>query len=157
MTKADRIHKAYESEIHKLDYQFVHYKKFDYNILRKIWSINTRGSGEQTSYNDVLIMADTETSKKKPDEYDPEAKKQKYKTGPNHVVAWTISIRAYHHNIVTLYGRKPSKMIETILRIHEHMRGLKTVIYFHNLSYDHIFLRKFAYDLLGTPMHQLNV
>lgn len=157
MTKADRIHLAYESEIHKLEYQFVHYKKFDYNILRKIWIINTRGSGEQTSYNDVLIMADTETSKKKPDEYDPEDKKQKYKTGPNHVVAWTISIRAYHHNIVTLYGRKPSKMIETILRIHEHMRGLKTVIYLHNLGYDHIFLRKFAYDLMGTPIHQLNV
>ena len=157
MREADRIHKAYESEINKLEYQFIHYKKFDYNILRKIWSINTRGSGEQTSYNDVLIMADTETSKKKPDEYDPTSKNQKYKTGPNHVVVWTISIRAYHHNIVTLYGRKPSKMIETILRIHEHMRGLKTVIYFHNLSYDHIFLRKFAYDLMGTPSYQLNV
>ena len=157
MRKADLIHKAYEDKIHKLNYIFCHYKKFDYSILRKIWTINTRGSGQRTSYNDVIIMADTETSKKVPDQYDPEAKKNKYKTGENHVVCWTISIRAYHHNICTLYGRKPSKMVETLLRIHEHMNGLKTVIYFHNFSYDHTFLRKFAYELYGPPVSQLNV
>lgn len=156
MRTADQIHKAYASKVQAIPYQFCHYKKFNYNILRNIWQLNTRGVGPRDNYNDVIIMADTETSKKKPDVYDPTAK-QKYKTGENHVVAWTISIRAYHHNIVTLYGRKPSRMIQTLLRIHEHMNGQKTVVYFHNLSYDHIFLRKFAFDLYGEPMHQLNV
>lgn len=157
MRTADLIHKAYEKNVHGLNYIFCHYKKFDYSILKNIWYINTRGVGDRSTFNDVLIMADTETSKKIPDQFDPTAKKQKYKTAQNHVVAWTISIRAYHHNICTLYGRKPSKMIETLLRIHENMNGQKTVIYFHNLAYDHIFLRKFAYHLYGRPVHQLNV
>lgn len=157
MRTADQIHKAYEQNIHNRPYEFVHYKKFDYDILKNIWYLQTAGQGERTSYNDVIIMADTETSKKRPDQYDPKARKNKYKTDENHVVAWTISIRAYHHNIATLYGRKPSKMIETLQRIHDHMNGLKTVIYFHNLAYDHVFLRRFAYRFYGDPVRQLNV
>lgn len=154
---ADQVHKAYELKIHTLDYQFCHYKKFDYDLLKYIWYLRRPGVGDHTTYNDVIIMADTETSKKKPDIFNPAAKKERYKTGENHVVAWTISIRAYHHNICTLYGRKPSKMIETMQRIHDHMNGIRTVVYFHNLSYDHIFLRKFAYRLWGNPINQLNV
>ena len=123
MKAADLIKKQYAEKIQKTEYQFVHYKKFDYNLLKYIWYQRTRGVGERASYNDVIIMADTETSKKKPDILDPTAKKEKWTTGENHVVAWTISIRAYHHNIVTLYGRKPSKMIETLQRIHDHMKG----------------------------------
>ena len=153
---ADQIRRDYERKMVSMPYEFVHYKKFDYDKLKYIWHQWTRGASDRASYNDIIIMADTETSKKKPDIYDPAARKQKYKTHENHVVCWTISLRAYHHNIVTLYGRKPSKMIETILRIHEHMQGMKTVIYFHNLSYDHIFLRKFAYRLFGDPVNQLN-
>ena len=154
---ADLIKKEYEKKIRSIEYVYCHYKQFDYNILKYIWSFWTAGVGERASYNDVIIMADTETSKKVPDLYDPKAKKNKYKTGENHVVAWTISIRAYHHNICTIYGRKPSKMIETLQRIHDRMGGMKTVIYFHNLSYDHIFLRKFAYKLFGLPTRQINV
>ena len=157
MRAADLIHKDYEKKIQSVDYKFCHYKQFDYNLLKYIWYLHSRGLSDHTSFNDVIIMADTETSKKKPDIYDAKAKKQKYKTFENHVVCWTISIRAYHHNIVTLYGRKPSKMIETLQRIHEHMNGMKTVVYFHNLSYDHIFIRKFAYELWGNPVRQLNV
>ena len=156
MRQADMIQKAYKQTIWEHNYTFCHYKQFDYSLLRFIWYLNTAGQGERTTYNDVIIMADTETSKKKPDEYNPNAKKNKYKTGQNHVVCWTISIRAYHHNICTLYGRKPSTMIETLQRIHDNMNGAKTVVYFHNLSYDHIFLRKFAYRLFGNPIKQLN-
>lgn len=155
MRTADLIHKDYEQKIRNTGYKFVHYKKFDYNILKYIWYLHSAGSGDPSSYNDVIIMADTETSKKKPDVWDPDEKQ--WITGQNHVVCWTISIRAYHHNIVTLYGRKPSKMIETIQRIHDNMNGEKTVIYYHNFSYDHTFLRKFAYSDWGIPVHQLNV
>lgn len=155
MRTKDLIHKDYEEKIRGTPYIYCHYKKFDYKLLKYIWYMNTAGQGERTSYNDVIIMADTETSKKKPDVWD--SKTEQWKTGENHVVAWTISIRAYHHNICTLYGRKPSKMIETLQRIHDSMQGLKTVVYFHNFSYDHIFLRKFAYKLFGIPIRQLNV
>ena len=157
MRTADLIHKEYEKQVHNIKYQRCHYKKFDYNLLKYIWDLQTSGQGERTSYNDVIIMADTETSKKKPDIFDPTKKKNRWKTGENHVVAWTISIRAYHHNIVTLWGRKPSTMIDTLLRIHYHMNGLKTVIYFHNLAYDHVFLKKFAHVKYGLPKFQLNV
>lgn len=153
---ADFVHKEYERKICDMPYEFVHYKKFDYSKLKYIWYQWTRGASDRVSYNDCIIMADTETSKKQPDIYDPTARKNKYKTGENHVVCWTISIRAYHHNIVTLYGRKPSRMIETLTRIHENMQGINTVVYFHNLSYDHIFLRKFAYRLWGNPVNQIN-
>ena len=154
---ADQITKAYEEKIRSAPYVFCHYKKFDYNILKYIRYLNTAGIGEHTSYNDIIIMADTETSKKHPDKYDPTRKKNKYETDQNHVVAWTISLRAFHHNICTLYGRKPSTLIKCIMKIHASMNGLKTVIYFHNLSYDHTFLRKFSYELMGLPCRQLNV
>ena len=131
MREADLIHKAYERSIQAQQYIFCHYKKFNYDLLKYIWFRHTVGVGQRSSYNDVIIMADTETSKKHPDIFYPERKKQKYETFENHVVAWTISIRAYHHNICTLYGRHPSKMIETIQRIHDNMSGQKTVIYFH--------------------------
>ena len=157
MREVDLIHKAYERSIQAQQYIFCHYKKFNYDLLKYIWFMHTVGVGQRSSYNDVIIMADTETSKKHPDIFHPERKKQKYETFENHVVAWTISIRAYHHNICTLYGRHPSKMIETIQRIHDHMSGQKTVVYFHNYSYDHTFLRQFAYRMYGTPVRQLNV
>lgn len=157
MRRSDAIRNAYEKIIVSRPYEFCHYKQFDYDILKYIYYLNTAGQGIKTSYNDVIIMVDTETSKKRPDETYMEGGRVKWKTGDNHVVAWTISIRAFHHNIVTLYGRKPSKLAETMLRIHEHMAGLKTVMFVHNLAYDHIFCRKFWYKLYGVPKMQLNV
>lgn len=152
----DEVVKAYRDKITSIPYSFVHYKKFDYDILKYITYVTAVG-GHRTfeTYNDVLIMADTETSKKKPDVYLED--QHKYQTFENHVVAWTISIRAFGHNIATLWGRKPSKLAETILRIHEHMAGQHTIIYWHNMGYDHIFTRKFMYELMGTPEEQLNV
>lgn len=151
----DEVVKAYREKITSIPYTFVHYKKFDYDLLKYIPYEYARGIGETKSYNDILIMADTETSKKKPDVY--LEKEHKYQTFENHVVAWTISLRAFGHNIVTLWGRKPSKLAETILRIHEHLSGQHTIFYWHNMGYDHIFVRKFMYELMGKPVEQLNV
>ena len=152
----DEVLKAYRDKITSVPYVFTHYKKFDYSILKYIPYVTATG-GKRTyeTYNDVIIMADTESSKKQPDEYDE--KQHKYVTHENHIVAWTISIRAFGHNIATLWGRKPSRMAETILRIHEHMSGMNTVFYWHNMGWDHIFMRKFMYKLLGSPKEQLNV
>lgn len=157
MRKTDQIRRAYEAKIHELSYVFCHYKKFDYDVLKYIYFYYSYGgSRNQTTYNDIIIMCDSETSKKEPDTFTLKNGKKVYKTGENHIVAWTISIRAFHHNICTLYGRKPSKMAETMLRIHEHLSGAVTFFYFHNLSFDHFFMRKFWYRLYGTPVSQLN-
>ena len=156
MRKQDALKKAYEANIRKLDYIYCHYKKFDYSILNNIYYY-FRAGREKVTINDVIIMADTETSKKAPDEEVIDSHgRLVYKTQENHVVAWTISIRAFHKNICTLYGRQPSSMTKAMLRIHEHMHGMQTIFYFHNLSYDQWFLRRFWYALYGNPIHQLN-
>ena len=103
---ADLIHKEYEKKVLEMPYTFCHYKKFNYRKLSYIWDIKSAGLGDLSSYNDVIIMADTETSKKKLDVWND--KEKQWSTDQNHVVAWTISIRAYHKTICTLYVRKPS-------------------------------------------------
>ena len=127
------------------NYSFILYRFFDFSVLENISAIGRKGCKRSESYNDVIIMADTETSKETPGE-----------VCKNYVVAWTISIRAFDHNIVTLYGTRPSEMIECFNKIVLAMPGFKTIIYFHNLSYDWVFLRKFMMQEWGTPVHQLN-
>lgn len=158
MRERDQIRRANEKYIVGLDYVYCHYKKFDFNILKHISYLYPAGVGRRVSYNDAIIMVDTETSKKAPDEpFRDKDGSIKYKSGPNHIVAWTISIRAYQHNICTLYGRKPSTLSETMLRIHSAMAGMTTIFYIHNMPYDHYFMRRFWYRDYGTPVSQLNV
>ena len=68
MKEIDKIRQAYKNKIQSHEYVFCHYKKFDYNILKYILYKKKGGSGDNGSYNDIIIMADTETSKKKLDE-----------------------------------------------------------------------------------------
>ena len=111
-------------------------------------TIKARGRGDHTPINNVIIMADTESSKSA--DYIPgEA------AIDNHICLWTISLRAYHKNIVTLYGTKPSEMIECITTLHNSMPGERTIIYFHNLSWDYVYLRKFMFAAWGEPVKQL--
>lgn len=126
-------------------YAFIHYKFFDYSKLEKVCYIRRNGKSKGESYNDVIIMADTETSKEIPNT-----------VCKNYVVAWTISVRSYDMNIVTLYGSRPSEMVEAIEKMVCAMPGEKTIIYIHNLAYDWVFLRKFFMAAWGTPEHQLN-
>ena len=134
-----------ECVIRQHSYSFIYYKFFDYSILRHISVIGRKGKSNNETYNDIIIMADTETSKETPGT-----------VCKNYVVAWTISLRAFDHNIVTLYGTKPSEMVQAIDKLITSMGGMKTIIYFHNLSYDWVFLRKFMMQDWGTPLHQLN-
>jgi hypothetical protein len=157
MRNGDQIRAECARKINAIPYQFVHYKKFDYNILKLIWAYRRPGKASKETFNDVIIMADTETSKKQPDECIGAGDKKSWKVQDNHVVIWTLSIRAYGHNIVTLWGRKPSAFCKTLLKIHSFMPGDKTFCYFHNFSYDYWFLRKFMFDLYGLPVKQLNV
>lgn len=145
MTRQERIESNLYSIRTKHNYRCCHYTEFDYSILKYITYHKRAGRGSNRSYNDCIIMGDTETSKKNKDV-----------VYHNHVVAWTISIRAYGYNIVTLYGHKPSSMVKTIKQLQESMDGHDTIIYFHNLSYDWVFLRKFLFMEYGFPDHQLN-
>lgn len=217
-------------------YSLVRWDDFNYKILDNIMYIKRSGRGSHESYNDCIIMADTETSKKRPcipDEpfyneilselknmtfqlnskyyevanyheffnvgmkfakagisridvyyedlrtrypwifkhdaysdvdacywiYDYMLNNKPKRTeheGENHVVAFTISIRAFNRNIVTLYGNKPSECIEAMQKIHEAMKGDRTIFYFHNYAYDYVFLRKFMFKAWGTPDKVLN-
>ena len=113
----DQIERSYRAKINEKPYIYVHYKKFDYKILQMIMYKKKPGMGDKSSYNDIIIMCDTETSKKHPDKIVKDKKGRiTYETDHNHVVAWTISLRAYGHNIATLYGRKPSSLND----IHEY-------------------------------------
>lgn len=146
MTRAE-LEKLRYAQMHKtIAYKLCHYSEFDYDILHNIMYLYRAGRGDNNAYNDVIIMADTETSKK-----------DASSIAENHVCAWTISIRAFDMNIVTLYGHKPSTMIETMLKIHNNMAGDRTIIYFHNFSYDYVFLRKFMFKEWGIPVKILNV
>ena len=130
-------------------YRRTYWRNFDYSILHEhIMTKAARGRGDHTPYNDVIIMADTESSKSA--DHIPGASAM-----DNHICLWTISLRAYHKNIVTLYGTKPREMIVCITKLHESMQGQRTVIYFHNLSWDYVYLRKFMFEAWGEPVKQL--
>ena len=114
-------------------YQFIKWQLFDYSQLSSIHILKRAGKARKETYNDCIIMLDTETSKKK----DPE-------NHDNHVVAFTISIRAEHQNIVTLYGHDPVSCVDCLDRILKALPADKTIVYIHNASYDYVFLRQFS-------------
>lgn len=145
MTRAELIELRRNFFLQKQPYQLMHWSAFDFTKLNKILWLKKTGKGGNQTYNDCFIMLDTETSKKRPDE-----------VYENHIVAWTISIRAFDINIVTLYGHKPSTCIECIEAIIESMQGELTYFYVHNLSYDWVFLRKFMLRTWNNPIKQLN-
>lgn len=128
-------------------YKMLHWSRFNYKILKNMMYSKKPGYGPGLrSYSDALIMADSETSKK---HYGKEYH--------NHVCAWTISIRAYNQNIVTLYGQRPDKFCECLLKIRDNLQGDHIVIYFHNLPYDWVFFELFLIEKLGQPVKQLNI
>lgn len=126
-------------------YELSYYDKYDYGQLNNIKTVKRTTRKRSELYNDVVMMLDTETSKKRPEP-----------GYANHIVSWTISIRHQHENICTIYGRKPSEIIETLNRIRRAMPGEYTIIYIHNMSYDWVFIRKYLMNAYGHPVKQLN-
>ena len=156
MTKQE-VYKIKKEYTEKVKYQLHYWKGWSYAKLKRIsMFVSRRGRGRRQSYSDLIIMADTETSKS----YENPIVKQKdgsvkYVSVDNYIVAWTISIRAFHHNIVTLYGNKPSEFIKCLNLIIKNTPAA-LIIYYHNLSYDWQFLRKFYIQAYGDPVEQLN-
>ena len=156
MKRAQLVEKRRE-EFSRLKYRRVFWSFYDYSFLDKILTIRKPGRGTNESYNEIIIAADTETSKKKPNDTYIENGKIKTNSYANHVVLWTITLRAYGYNLVTLYGRTPRDMIRCIERIKDNMRGDKTIIFFHNYPFDYTFLRKFMFERWGFPEKILNI
>ena len=133
-----------ERHIREHVYKCIYYEDFDYRILRSIMYVTKPGRGSE-KISDCIMMLDTESSKSDPDVI-----------GENHLVAWTISIRAFCTNVCTLYGHRPSECIDCLNRIMEHLSGNKYYIYVYNLSWDWVFLRKFLIREYDIPIKQLN-
>ena len=144
-------------------YQRFYFKDFNYKILQNAVVRKYNSWGNET-YNDLTMMIDTETSKKRTDQYEDvehidrlSGKKyieKVYKPYDNHVVIWTLSIRLFDIDIATLYGRKPSELIECIKMILNVLKGKFTIFYIHNLTYDYTFLRKFFFREFGYPVEK---
>lgn len=128
-----------------MDYVRCLYEFYDYKQLESIKYLTRAGKKKKETFNDCIIMLDTETSKK-----------SNRNGESNHVCAFTISLRYKHENWFTLYGHKPSECIEAIQNILDHLKGEKTIFYVHNLAYDYMFLRLFLFKAFGTPKRQLN-
>ncbi|MBO7715028.1 MAG: hypothetical protein J6S85_15780 [Methanobrevibacter sp.] len=147
-------------------YKRFFYKDFNYKILQNAIVRKYNSWGNET-YNDLTMMIDTETSKKREDQYEEVEHidratgktyiEKVYKPYDNHVVIWTLSIRLFDIDIATLYGRKPSELIECINMILNVLKGKYTIFYIFNLTYDYTFLRKFFFREFGYPVEQLNV
>ena len=132
------------ADYYKNKYQLIRWNKYKYRKLKNIMYIRRSGHADNDTYNDCIIMADTETSKG-----------DQKGINENHVCAWTISIRAYHENIVTLYGSIPSDLVACIQKLQQYMPADKTIIYWHNMAYDWVFMRKFFMAVYGTPLKML--
>lgn len=128
-----------------IPYKLTYYNDFDFTHFKSI-DLKYKTKKGRHSYNDVIIMADTETSKSinYPACLD------------NYVVAWSIAFRSFGHNLVTLYGHSPSEFTDMLKKLRENLPGKDIYIYFHNLSYDWPFLRKFMIKEFGKPVNQLN-
>lgn len=145
--KIAAAHSSYISNYHK--YKMVYWSKWDYSFLtNNIMYYKKKGKFQKGTWNDVIIAADTETSKGHEITNDPSY---------NYVVAWTISIRAYHQNIVTLYGSKPSEMMGCFGKLREALKGDEFLVYWHNMAYDYVFLRLFLFREFGKPKKELNI
>ena len=218
--------------LQSIEYKMTFWRDFDYSILK---NVNARKKKDRSgdTYNDIIIMADTETSKKyhaaisdpyydairndvshtsfiwKDSFKEIATKKEFAKSGikfnspgshidvyieelsllypgifvnayneidcmrqlydylsqyetkeedsANHIVAWSIALRCYQHNLVTLWGQDPDDFTECIKKLQNNLPGDETYIYFHNLPYDYCFLRKFLFKAFSHPKAQLNV
>ena len=128
---------------------------FDFSILSNVHTVKRAGQGSNDLYNDVIIMIDTESSKQSNFTVSPSGICERT-VAENHICAWTISIRAYHENIVTLYGTRPDEMVQCMDNVVQALPGDQTIMYCHNLAWDYVYLRQFFYAQWGTPKKQLN-
>ena len=126
----------------KFEYRLMPWRAFDYSLLENIYIRTRYNFRGKPTVNDAIFFLDTETSKSRTRQ-------------DNYIILWTLTIRVFGNNLVTLYGQKPSDCVACIERIQDHLRGEQTYFYIFNLSYDFVFLRKFLFRQFGFPIYQL--
>lgn len=134
-------------------YKYQYYIEYDYTFLNNILMRKQNGKKSAT-YAEVYIMLDTETSKGHEPVFDSDNKEIPQ---VNHICAFTVSIRAFHANIVTLRGSKPTEIIHCLKLIRANIKADKLFIFVHNLAYDWVFIRRFIMREFGEPIKQLNI
>lgn len=144
-----RITKNLINNIRSRGYSYEYWENFDYNIFKDI-IVRTKTGHSKTTYADLIIMGDTETSKKTDN---PVTDSDHH----NHVCAWSCSFRTLGINMATLWGRKPSDFVEMIKTVRDQIECDEIYLYFHNAPYDWVFLEKFFIREFGEPIAQLNV
>lgn len=132
------------------DTYFGHYTGYDLSRLSGVKAEyrSGRARGERQRFNCVYLMADTETSKTCV--FDENGHRV------NLVCAWSVALRYEGRNVFVVYGRKPSELCDFLLKLHKSMPGRNTICYWHNLSFDWQFIRKFCFSAWGFPCRQLN-
>lgn len=120
----------------------MHYILFNFGLLDGIRS-NKKQGYNRGDYSPCIIAGDTETSKKRISSH-------------NHIVAFSIAFRFDQTNIGCIYGNNPNEFIKCIQEIRKHLKGHDIYIFFHNLAYDWVFIRKFMINAFGEPVKQLN-
>ena len=120
----------------------MHYSLFDFKLLASIRSYKKQGY-RRGDYSPLIIAADTETSKK-------------VAGSDNHICAFSIAMRYEYNNIGCIYGNNPNEFINCLQNIRQYVKGHDIYIFFHNLAYDWVFIRKFMIDAFGEPVKQLN-
>ena len=138
---------------------------------------NGHSRNKNRRYNQLLITADTETSKL----YD-NINDTKYHVPyvdnygnvrkhvipvDNKIVIWTITLSTFEpiydksrHSlketankvICTLYGDNGFEFCDCLSQISDRLRGNTTYVYFHNLSYDYEFLKGFFLECWGSSI-----
>lgn len=132
------------------------YQDFTWAILARCPYDQARGK-DKIRLNEAFIMADTETSKSHEDSFYIESDGTKvFRDNPNYIVCWTVSINIMGMDIACLRGRTPSQLMECFALLSRHLPGNRTVIYWHNFSYDYLFIRKFLFRDFGEPVKALN-
>ena len=115
-----------------------------YSCLNDSPVIHRQSNIDHLLYSRLIITADTETSKGK-------------NTEDNHIVIWSITIAFRDIKIVTLYGRKPSDFVKCLTKIKDNIPCNKMYVFFHNLGYDWVFLRRYLLKGYDKPDYQLNL
>ena len=144
-----RISQKSIKNIVEAGYSLTYWEDYDYTFFDNI-SIRTKKGKSKKTYADLIIMADTETSRKMKN---PKTDEDHH----NHVCAWSCAFRSLGYNIVTLWGKKPGDLPKMLRKVRERLACDEMYVYFHNLPYDWVFERKFFFEEFSEPEHQLNV
>lgn len=154
LIKLAEIRKAWIQS--NVKYKCIDYRLFNYEILtNNVIYRHKQGAGSHETYNDIIIGFDTETSKQHKNETYIKNGQLMNKPVDNYIVAWSISLRLYGVNLVTLIGNKPSELVECMEQVNNALPGECSIWYCHNLSYDWTFIRKFMFDRFGHPNKEL--